>query len=805
MILKVWSSYGYTLADIRGQADALLQQKLGRKLSDFPNIHLWRENIPAGELPRLYRAVDAFVLPTRGEGWCRPLMEAMAAGKPSIATAWSGLTAFHNEQVGYPLPYQLVPVPAAGAREIPIYAGHCWADPDTGALQRQLQQLVNEPEAAREKGRAAQKAITDQYSRPAVTAILREELARCRLLIKEKTASTVSTQAPAAVPAPAAPPSTNGRLKPVPIRPNANPIRRERAKPFDFRAHLGRPLRVRWEGDQSLLSSLALVNREFCLGLLQAGDVELSLAERLTPWHTLTEQDDPRFGSLFARRDAALSGPPDITIRHHFPPRWERPETGKLVVMQPWELSHLPEQDWVEGAIRHADEVWANSRFVRDVYVRSGVPAEKVRLASEGFNPQVFTPDGPHYALPTRKSLRFLFVGGALERKGADLLLEAYRRAFTPHDDVCLVVKDMGTRTFYQGQTLEEAFRQAAADPYGPEVIYLDRDLSDAELASLYRACTCVVLPYRGEGFCLPPLEGMACGKPAIVTAGGPTDDYLDDTMALRVPHHRVVKKGFYRGPRACAVDPWELVPDLEALVAALRWVRDRPAETQKRGKAAQSHVQDCWTWDHAVAEIRERLLAVVAPSHERPLVPAQLWAEPKPLEDGHEASRPTGRVELSLCMIVRDEAPRIAACLKSIAPHVDEMVVVDTGSKDRTREIARDCGARVFDFPWTESFAEARNQSLAQARGDWIFWMDADDVISPEAGQELRRLVRRHPQRDVAYQVQVHIPPGPGEFSPSDRRSRQAVSEPARSPLRASDPRADPSGSPPGGSGGAL
>jgi glycosyltransferase involved in cell wall biosynthesis len=775
LILKVWSSYGYTLEEIQRQADGLLQEKLGRLLSDFPNIHLWRENIPAGELPRLYRAVDAFVLPTRGEGWCRPLMEAMATGLPTIATAWSGPTAFHNERVGYPLEYQLLPVSAAGAREIPIYAGHCWAEPDQSDLRRLMRQLINEPEAACEKGQTAQKSIAGQYSREAVTARLQEELAHCRALVKERP--------PAAAPTLVSAPSPNGRQQPVPISPSANSDRRQRpvpikspanpihrapANPVDFAAILGRPLRVRWEGPQSILSSLALVNRELCLGLLGSGDVELSVVERINPWHTLTEEHDPRFGPLFARREAALSGPSDITIRHHFPPRWERPETGKLVVMQPWEWSHLPERAWIEGATRHADEVWAYSRFVRDVYVRSGVPAEKVRVVPLGFNPQVFTPEGPRWALPTRKSIRFLFVGGALERKGADLLLEAYRRAFTPQDDVCLVVKDMGTRTFYQGQTFGEAFRQAAADPSGPEVVYLDQDLSDAELASLYRACTCVVLPYRGEGFALAPLEGMACGLPAIVTSGGPTDDYLDDMLALRVPHYRVPRKGPSQGMLPYAAEPWELVPDLDALIAALRWVRDHPAERLKRGEAALAHVQTHWSWESAVGEVRERLLTIVAPPNERPLVPAQGWSEPCVSESDHEPVRALGQVELSLCMIVRDEEPRIAECLKSIAPYVDEMVVVDTGSTDRTREIARECGARVFNFAWTDSFAEARNQSLEQARGDWIFWMDADDVISPQVGQELRSLIRRHPQRDVAYQIQVRIPPGPKEFSVS-------------------------------------
>lgn len=118
--------------------------------------------------------------------------------------------------------------------------------------------------------------------------------------------------------------------------------------------------------------------------------------------------------------------------------------------------------------------------------------------------------------------------------------------------------------------------------------------------------------------------------------------------------------------------------------------------------------------------------------------------------------------------MIVRDEEARLADCLRSIAPHVDEMVVVDTGSADRTREIARACGARVFEFPWVDDFAAARNASLEQARGAWVFWMDADDVITAECGQALRRLVAGRPQRDAAFQVQVRIPPGPGEFSPS-------------------------------------
>jgi glycosyltransferase involved in cell wall biosynthesis len=199
-----------------------------------------------------------------------------------------------------------------------------------------------------------------------------------------------------------------------------------------------------------------------------------------------------------------------------------RPETGKFIVIQPWEYGHLP-RAWVEAATQEADEVWIHSRFVRDPYVRSGVPAEKVRIIPLDFNPAIFRPDGPQAALATTKSVRFLFGAGALDRKGADLLLEAYLCAFSADDDVCLIVKDVATRTFYEGQTFATAFREAQRRAGAPEILYRDDDLTDAELAALYRSGTCFVLPYRAEGFAMPPLEAMACGLPVIVTAGGVT------------------------------------------------------------------------------------------------------------------------------------------------------------------------------------------------------------------------------------------------------------------------------------------
>jgi tetratricopeptide (TPR) repeat protein len=112
----------------------------------------------------------------------------------------------------------------------------------------------------------------------------------------------------------------------------------------------------------------------------------------------------------------------------------------------------------------------------------------------------------------------------------------------------------------------------------------------------------------------------------------------------------------------------------------------------------------------------------------------------------------------------VRDNERTIRACLESIRPWVDEMIVVDTGSRDATPEIARALGARVFHFPWCDDFSAARNESLRHSRGYWIFWMDSDDTIDPVNGRKLRELADRDPPPGVmGFVMQVQCP-GAGE-----------------------------------------
>ena len=88
--------------------------------------------------------------------------------------------------------------------------------------------------------------------------------------------------------------------------------------------------------------------------------------------------------------------------------------------------------------------------------------------------------------------------------------------------------------------------------------------------------------------------------------------------------------------------------------------------------------------------------------------------------------------MRVSATLIVKNEAPRLAECLGSIAGVVDEIVVVDTGSTDGSREIAAAGGARVHEYAWHDDFAAARNHALGLARGEWILYVDADERLRP-------------------------------------------------------------------------
>ncbi len=118
--------------------------------------------------------------------------------------------------------------------------------------------------------------------------------------------------------------------------------------------------------------------------------------------------------------------------------------------------------------------------------------------------------------------------------------------------------------------------------------------------------------------------------------------------------------------------------------------------------------------------------------------------------------------MNISVCMICRDEEEHIERCLNSVFGVADEIIIADTGSKDSSAGIARNLGARVFDFPWDDDFAAARNASLEPATGDWIFVIDADEELPGTEAAKLRAFLEHADH--AAYTVRIRSKVGGGE-----------------------------------------
>src|SRR3989344_111894 len=97
---------------------------------------------------------------------------------------------------------------------------------------------------------------------------------------------------------------------------------------------------------------------------------------------------------------------------------------------------------------------------------------------------------------------------------------------------------------------------------------------------------------------------------------------------------------------------------------------------------------------------------------------------------------------KLSVCLITKNEEKNLTACLSSIKDLADEIIVVDTGSKDKTKEIAQQFTGKVYDLAWSDDFSAARNESLKHAAGDWILVLDADEVIAQEDHQKIKEVI---------------------------------------------------------------
>ena len=361
------------------------------------------------------------------------------------------------------------------------------------------------------------------------------------------------------------------------------------------------------EGPFFVHSGHARINRELTRALLQSSAVDGGLEQfDYTKIAPPLLKDGELIQEGLRRHPRHL----DLTIRHQWPPNFSKPESGKLACILPWEHRAVPKK-WVEEIQRNVDELWVPSQFVATAFAEGGVEGERVKVIPNGVDTDVYNPDGESWRPMGCREFAFLFVGGTIRRKGIDLLLQAYLEAFTPDDEVTLIVKDIGGTSFYRHNNFLNQIYDVSRNQNVAHILPLTNEFIDADLAMLYRGCDAFVLPYRGEGFGMPLMEAMACGKPVVTTAAGPAVEFCPAENSYLV-RAKEVEAPDDPPPVGELSREWTwFEPDLVELADTLRKVYDNREEAAQRGHAAGEAAASKYSWRRITQLYLDRIRAL--------------------------------------------------------------------------------------------------------------------------------------------------------------------------------------------------
>jgi glycosyltransferase involved in cell wall biosynthesis len=369
-------------------------------------------------------------------------------------------------------------------------------------------------------------------------------------------------------------------------------------------------IKINWEGSLFVHHSLGMVNREILAELIKSPMFDI----RHIPFES--NQFEPDAGSKYYPLTTIAKGPhtdADIHIRHKWPPDFNRPPSGKFIVMQPWEYGSLP-VSWLHAMNDCVDEIWVYTRYLKTCYERSGVHPDKIKIVPLGIDPVLFNPDAaplPQVIALCGNRYRFLYNGGVTLRKGTDILVNAYLAEFTPDDPVCLFIKDSDV----YGKGMAVKIKELAARDDIAKIIYTSDSIPHERLPCLYTSCDCYVHPYRAEGYGLPIAEAMACGIPVIVTGGGACLDFVepDGGYFVKCALESIPTK---KVGNLDTIDcPFWLVPDMSHLRSVLRYVYTNRTEARERGRAAGTTMRSVHTWKNTAAIAGQYIVSLIAPS----------------------------------------------------------------------------------------------------------------------------------------------------------------------------------------------
>ena len=266
-----------------------------------------------------------------------------------------------------------------------------------------------------------------------------------------------------------------------------------------------------------------------------------------------------------------------------------------------FETTEIPER-WVEF-YNQFDEIWVPSKFCEKAFDRKNIRC-RVSTIPYGVDESYITHEKKSHDLFT-----FLSVGQWIDRKGWDLLIQAYVAEFMGNYNVRLCIKthnDIKTNEQMIREYLSTECRNAS---YMPRIMIKNQKLDEESMPFLYQEADCVIVPSRGEAFCLPLLESMALGIPVITTNFGGQVDFVNEDVGWLIE----IKQLRHLSERLCKINAgyknlWFAEPEIDDIKKVMRYVFEHKDEVREKGKRSQELVMGTYTWEKITDYVEKRL-----------------------------------------------------------------------------------------------------------------------------------------------------------------------------------------------------
>lgn len=326
-----------------------------------------------------------------------------------------------------------------------------------------------------------------------------------------------------------------------------------------------------------------VANRRIVKALAKYTDLDL-IVKDLTTTAGKGSIVPPEERELFERLSSSCSIS-DATFVSLMVPEWFSTDIGvKNIGYTMFETDGLPKFRTV--ACNNADRIWVPTHFNQDTFRATGVTKEISVVPLVVVEPLDVEPKRPEGAT----GFMFLYIGDTNIRKGWDILVRAYTRAFTESDDVTLVLKFFNGDASIAPATIVEFIRsEREAAKHFPKIVIMMKTVSDNDIWALIHACDCFVLPSRGEGWGLPLSDAMAAGKPTIGSRWSGNLEFMNDDNSylididnlVEVPWPNLRNRGYGEGQKICA-------PSVDSLVRIMRTVVNNSSEARAKGEEAK-------------------------------------------------------------------------------------------------------------------------------------------------------------------------------------------------------------------------